>query len=304
MYYKDQAEELRNMVKQQSENTSTDTTRQARILTVTSGKGGVGKSNTAVNLAIQFRRLGKRVIIFDADFGVANVEVMFGTVPTYSLKDVIYGDMQIADIITEGAMEIGFISGGSGIVELSDLTHEQVERVIDSLSDLNRLTDILIIDTGAGVGSNVMDFVVASPDVILVSTPEPSSLTDSYSLLKGLYNDSRFDREKTKVHLLANRVRSMDEADAIYEKLDSVVARFLDGNLSYLGVIPQDAYLENAVRKQKIVSLVSPSAKSSKAYEKAAARLLEVDYEQEKGHWTLTGFFRSLIRPRAEVAGI
>ena len=291
MYYRDQAEELRNIVRQQNQIHVTN----AKVLTVTSGKGGVGKSNTAVNLAVQFRKRGKRVIIFDADFGLANVEVMFGTVPTYSLKDVIYGDKRISEIITEGPMEIGFISGGSGIVGLNDLQHEQVEGLIRSLSELNTMTDILIIDTGAGVGSNVMDFVTASPEVVLVSTPEPSSLTDSYSLVKALYHDSRFVRGGTNIHLLANRVNSKDEATAIYEKLSSIVARFLDGELSYLGMIPQDATLEKAVRAQEIVSLTAPAARASKAYEEAAAKLLD-DGEAAQYRWGIAQFFRSFVR--------
>ena len=289
MYYRDQAEELRNIVRQQNQIHVTN----AKVLTVTSGKGGVGKSNTAVNLAVQFRKRGKRVIIFDADFGLANVEVMFGTVPTYSLKDVIYGDKRISEIITEGPMEIGFISGGSGIVGLNAV--DGLSQTNRSLSELNTMTDILIIDTGAGVGSNVMDFVTASPEVVLVSTPEPSSLTDSYSLVKALYHDSRFVRGGTNIHLLANRVNSKDEATAIYEKLSSIVARFLDGELSYLGMIPQDATLEKAVRAQEIVSLTAPAARASKAYEEAAAKLLD-DGEAAQYRWGIAQFFRSFVR--------
>ncbi len=291
MYYRDQAEQLRNIVRQQNQINVTN----AKVLTVTSGKGGVGKSNTAVNLAVQFRKRGKRVIIFDADFGLANVEVMFGTVPAYSLKDVIYGNKRISEIITEGPMEIGFISGGSGIVGLNDLQHEQVEELIRSLGELNTMTDVLIIDTGAGVGSNVMDFVIASPEVVLVSTPEPSSLTDSYSLVKALYNDSRFIRGGTNIHLLANRVSSKDEAMAIYEKLSSIVARFLDGEMSYLGMIPQDPALEKAVRAQEIISLTAPSARASKAYEEAAAKLLD-DETATQYRWGIAQFFRSFVK--------
>ena len=290
MYYRDQAEELRNIIKQQNQIDVAN----AKVITITSGKGGVGKSNTAVNLAVWFRRMGKRVIIFDADFGLANVEVMFGTVPTYSLKDVIYGSMRISDIITEGPMDIGFISGGSGIVGLNDLGHDQVEGLIRSLSELNNLTDILIIDTGAGVGSNVMDFVVASPEVVLVSTPEPSSLTDSYSLVKGLYNDPRFIEGGTNIHLLANRVSDSEEARAIYDKLSSIVERFLNGRLSYLGMVPADTALERAVRSQEIISLSNPSSRASKAFEEAAAKLLDEESSVQY-KWGISRFFRSFI---------
>ncbi|MBQ9632703.1 MAG: MinD/ParA family protein, partial [Lachnospiraceae bacterium] len=260
------------------------------------GKGGVGKSNTAVNLAIQFRRMGKRVIIFDADFGLANVEVMFGTVPAHSLKDVIYGNMQISQVITEGPMDIGFISGGSGIVGLNDLNHIQVEALIRSLSQLGMMTDVLIIDTGAGVGSNVMDFVLASPEVVLVTTPEPSSLTDAYSLVKTLYKNPMFVRGGTNIRLLANRVTGQEEADAIYEKLNSIVKKFLQGEMSYLGMIPQDSLIERAVRSQQIVSLAYPQSQSAKAYETVAKGLLEQREGEPRYRWGIAQFFQRFLR--------
>ncbi len=292
MRYRDQAEPLRNIVKQQFQ----IQVENARILTITSGKGGVGKSNTAVNLAVQFRRMGKRVLIFDADFGLANVEVMFGTVPAHSLKDVVYGDMKISQVITEGPMGIGFISGGSGIVGLNNLRSDQTERLIHSLSQLSQMTDILIIDTGAGVGRNVMDFVLASPEVVLVSTPEPSSLTDSYSLIKALYKNPQFVKGGTNIHLLANRVSGREEANAIYEKLSSIVERFLGGEMSYLGMIPQDSLIERSVKGQQIVSLAFPQSKSSKAYEEVAAKLFEENSTEKSFRWGIPQFFQRFIR--------
>lgn len=293
MHYRDQAEQLRNIIKQQNQIHVPN----AKVLTITSGKGGVGKSNTAVNLAIWFRKRGKRVIIFDADFGLANVEVMFGTVPTYSLKDVIYGNRQVSEIITKGPMDIGFISGGSGIVALNDLSRVQIGEVIASLSVLNELTDILIIDTGAGVGATVMDIVLASPEVVLVTTPEPSSLTDSYSLVKALYKHPGFVPGATNIHLLANRVSSREEADALYEKLNSIVRRFLEGEMSYLGMVPQDAALEKAVRAQQIISLTAPSGRASRAYESIVDKLLA----EENGiqfKWGIAQFFQRFTRNR------
>ena len=176
----DQAQQMRNVIKQHKmKNQNT-----ARVVTVTSGKGGVGKSSIAVNLAIQMRKAGKKVIIFDADFGLANVEVMFGAIPQYNLSDLIFQEKNIRDIITPGPMDIGFISGGSGIIGLNNLYHEQIVYLVNCINELNDLADYIIIDTGAGISDQVLEFVIASPDVILVSTPEPSSLTDSYSLLK------------------------------------------------------------------------------------------------------------------------
>ena len=188
----DQAENLRNVIKAQN----IRSVERTKVITITSGKGGVGKSNMAVNLAVHFTRMGKRVIILDADFGLANVEVMFGTLPNYNLSDVIFKGMSIRDIITTGPMGIGFVSGGSGVVGLNNLNREQIAFLVHNLSLLNDLCDILIIDTGAGVSDQVLEFVLASPEVVLVSTPEPSSLTDSYSLMKALYKSPKYSKTK------------------------------------------------------------------------------------------------------------
>lgn len=160
----DQAEQLRNVIKLHNQNNQNN----ARVVTITSGKGGVGKSNLAVNLAVCLRKAGKRVIIFDADFGLANVEVMFGAIPQYNLSDFIYRGKSIREIITPGPMDIGFISGGSGIIGLNNLTKEQILYIVNSIDTLNELADFILIDTGAGISDQVLEFVMASPEVLLV----------------------------------------------------------------------------------------------------------------------------------------
>ena len=266
----DQAQQLRNVIKKHNQvNQNT-----ARVVTVTSGKGGVGKSNLAVNLAVQLRKEGKRVVIFDADFGLANVEVMFGAIPQYNLSDFIYRGKGIKEIITPGPMDIGFISGGSGIIGLNNLYREQIMYLVKSIDELNEIADFIIIDTGAGISDQVLEFVMASPEVLLVSTPEPSSLTDSYSLLKALYRNPNFVAGSTTIHVVSNRVNSMEEGQAVYDKLNSVVSQFLHGKLNYLGMIPADTALEKAVRQQQTVSLLEPNAKSAKAFEVLAGNLL------------------------------
>ncbi len=286
----DQAEQLRNVIKQKN----VRNIENARVITITSGKGGVGKSNLAVNLAVWFRNMGKRVIIFDADFGLANVEVMLGTIPKYNLSDMIYGDKNLKDIITIGPMEIGFISGGSGIVGLNNLTHEQISYLVRRLGELNELCDVLIIDTGAGVSDAVLEFVVASPEVLLVSTPEPSSLTDSYSLVKALYKHPRFLSNGTNVHLVANKVSGEAEAEAVYKKLNSVVEKFLGGKLDFLGMIPSDQALEKAVRSQQVVSIASPNAKSARSFMELANSLIGNDKVSYR--WGITQLFHHFTR--------
>ena len=253
----DQAEELRNVIKKQNQRTK----KPARIITVTSGKGGVGKSNIAVNLAVQFQRMGLKTIIF-------------GTIPQYSLNDLIYHDKEIEDIITDGPEGVGFISGGSGIMGLSNLTLDQISYLVKSVEKLSVIADIVIVDTGAGISDSVMEFVASSPEILLVTTPEPSSLTDAYSLLKMLYRNPKYDKNESVIHVLTNRVASFGEGKMVFDKLESVVKQFLDGSVHYIGIIPQDAMLEKAVRIQKPVSIVSPNARSSKRFEELAQYLV------------------------------
>lgn len=272
----DQAQQLRNVVKSQNIKKND----KARIITITSGKGGVGKSNIAVNLAIQLRKRGKRVIIFDADIGLANIEVMFGSIPKYSLSDLIYQGKGIREIISKGPMDIGFISGGSGIVNLHELTKNQLDYVIQSLSDLEELADVLIIDTGAGISDSVMRFVVRSPEIILVTTPEPSSITDSYSLLKVLYKSDFYNQNESKVSLVTNKVISTDDGNILYQKLNAVVTKFLGGELNYLGMVPLDMDLEKSVRQQKIVSLQTPNSLAAQAFEAITSNLLKDEHDK------------------------
>ena len=288
----DQAQQLRNVIRIKNQNSVSN----ARVITITSGKGGVGKSNVAVNLAIQLRKAGNRVVIFDADFGLANVEVMFGSVPQYNLSDVIYKGKGIREIITNGPMDIGFISGGSGVISLNNLCHEQIMYLIHVLGELNEIADFIIIDTGAGISDQVLQFVLASPEVLLVTTPEPSSLTDSYSLLKAMYRNPNFSVEDTTIRILANKTNSKEEGMAVYNKLNSVVKQFLQRELEFFGMIPQDAALEQAVRQQKIVSLYDSGAKSTKAFEQLASRLLNGEQANAPAKKGITQLFASLFK--------
>lgn len=282
----DQAEQLRNVIK-----LNPMPRPLSRVITVTSGKGGVGKSNTAINLACQFKRLGKRVIILDADFGLANIEIMFGTVPKHNLCDLIYQGKDITDIITWGPMDIGFISGGSGIAGLSNLSRDYLNYIIQNLAKLDAIADIIIIDTGAGISDAVLDFLVASGEILVVGTPEPTSITDSYSLLKALNRHSRFSREDSKIMVIANKVSSVAEGETMYNKLETVVNRYLKLPVSYLGSIPQDYHLEDAVMQQTPVSMQSPNAKSSIAFERMAYVLMDKEYDKSLVKRGMAAFF-------------
>ncbi|MBO5451164.1 MAG: MinD/ParA family protein [Lachnospiraceae bacterium] len=287
----DQAENLRNIIKMNQQPQRP----VARVITVTSGKGGVGKSNTAINLAIQFRQMGQRVIILDADFGLANIEIMFGTVPRHNLCDLIYQGKNIKDIITWGPGEVGFISGGSGIAGLSNLSREYLIYIIQNLAELDAITDIVIVDTGAGISDAVLEFLVASGEIILVTTPDPTSITDSYSLLKALNRHDRFSSDTSQIKVMANKVDNKEEGKALFTKLNAVVARYLKLPISYLGSVPQDSHLSQAVMQQTPVSLAKPNAKSAKAYQEIAQVLMYGEQSllpQKRG---MAAFFSHII---------
>lgn len=289
----DQAERLRNVIKQSNIQQQT-----ARVFTVTSGKGGVGKSNLAVNMAVWFRKIGKRVIIIDADLGLANVEVMFGSVPKNNLSDLIYRGKSAKEIINEGPLGIGFTSGGVGIAGLNNLSRDQIVYLVHSLAELNELADIVIIDTGAGIADSVLEFVLASPEVVLVSTPDPSSLTDAYSLLKALYRNPSFSEERTRIHIVANKVTSVEEGNIVFAKLNSVVTQFLKGSIHFLGMIPQDREMEHAVRSQKIISLEKPNAASSRAFKLLTDNYIHDEQKTISMHKGITQFITNLLARR------
>lgn len=287
----DQATQLRNIVKAGNQAPRP----LARVITVTSGKGGVGKSNTAINLAIQFRKMGQRVIILDADFGLANIEIMFGAVPKHNLYDLIYQGKNIKDIITWGPMEVGFISGGSGIAGMANLSRDYLTYIIQNLAQLDAITDIIIIDTGAGISDAVLEFLVASGEILLVTTPEPTSITDSYSLLKALNRHPRFNSEMSIIKVIANKVNSKDEGQTLFNKLNAVVSRYLKIPITYLGSVSQDTQLVKAVMQQSPVSIQNPTSKSAMDYEEIAARLMNKELNKNVVKRGMAAFFSHIV---------
>lgn len=286
----DQAERLRNIIKANSHSRAL-----ARVITVTSGKGGVGKSNTSINLAIQFRKMGQKVIILDADFGLANIEIMFGAVPKHNLCDLIYQGKNIKEIITWGPMDVGFISGGSGIAGMSNLSRDYLTYIIQNLAELDAIADVIIVDTGAGISDAVLEFLVASGEILLVTTPEPTSITDSYSLLKALNRHPRFSVQNSQIKVIANRVEKEEEGVVLFQKLNTVVTRYLKLPITYLGAVVQDPQLSKAVMQQMPVSIQNPTAKSSIAYENIARILMNKEEDMPIKRRGMAAFFSHII---------
>ena len=292
----DQASKLRELVQANQEVSN------ARVIAVTSGKGGVGKTTLSVNIALEMAKRGKKVVIFDADFGLANVEVMLGIRPQYNLLDLIHNNKTMSEIITNGPEGIGFISGGSGVSELAALDNASIKLLISELVKLDQMYDVVIIDTGAGITDSVMEFVMMSPEVLLVVTPEPTSITDSYSLLKVLRRKNSFNPIYKTIHVVANRVESEMEGAEIYNKIDTVSSKFLNTKLQFLGSILQDRNASMAVIEQKPLIHAYPNTAASKGIHQLVAKLMDEtidEYKKKEGiARVFIDFFRSKKRIR------
>ncbi len=286
----DQATQLRNIIKQSQQRPL------ARVITITSGKGGVGKTSISVNLAIQLQKMGNRVVILDADFGLANIEVMLGIRPKYNLADLIFKGKSIQEVITPGPLGVGFISGGSGIQELINLSRDQIQIMLQKLYELDEIADVIIVDTGAGINESVLEFVSASSEVFLVVTPEPTSITDAYALLKTLDKRIEFQKQNTSIRMISNRVEGAAQGTNLFHKLNTVVNEFLGVKLEYLGAIPQDNYFSKAILTQRPVTIGYPNAPSSQAIFDLAVQInnkASVTPQEKKG---ISDFFSRLVR--------
>ncbi|MDN5278463.1 MAG: flagellar biosynthesis protein FlhG [Clostridiales bacterium] len=226
----------------------------ARTITVTSGKGGVGKTSMVANLAICLAQAGQRVIILDADLGLANIDVIFGIRPKHNLMDVINGNMTLDEIMIQGPNGIQIIAGGSGVSELAQLETEQAHKLFDQLKFLEDKTDYLLIDTGAGISDSVISFCQAADQIIVITTTEPTSLADAYGIIKIISNK----RPDSHVSVLVNRVDSPEEGNEIHARLSRVASEFLDFEIHPLGSIPQDRQMHLAIRQQTPLMLFSP----------------------------------------------
>jgi flagellar biosynthesis protein FlhG len=238
---------------------------------VTSGKGGVGKTNIVGNLALSFRRLGKRVLVLDGDLGLANIDIIFGLSPANNIKHVINGEKNLSEVIVRGPEDIQIIPAGSGVQELVHLTQGQKLNLLNEFDALEEDFDIFLIDTGAGISSNVIYFSIAADERIVVATSEPTSITDAYALIKVMYTKHGTNTFK----LLVNMVDHEDEARSVFENLSNAIVRFLKGiSLEYIGFIPRDGNLEKAVKQQSTVITQYPDSMSSKGFSELAARLM------------------------------
>lgn len=248
------------------------TRRTLRVIAVTSGKGGVGKTNLSVNLGVTFARQGRQVLIVDGDLGLANVDILLDETPTRTLADVLAGRCEVRDVLVRSERYgVTVLPGTSGVAEVADLTEDDRMRLLRGVSELDeRQFDTVLVDTGAGIGSNSLFFAAAAAEVLVVTTPEPTALADAYAVIKVLSKRHRVER----VGLVLNHTRDQEEARDVYFRLSELTARFLPVVLEFVGFVPLDPHVPEAVKAQRPVVDLYPAARASRAIVEIADNVL------------------------------
>jgi len=277
----DQAENLRELVGKKHE---------IRVVSVSSGKGGVGKSSISINLAIAISRLGVRVLVVDADFGLANVDVMLGVTTKYDVSHFLSGKRTLQEIIQLGHEGVRFISGGSGVKDLLDMDEDQLAGLLSGLVRLEAPIDFIIIDTGAGINETVMQLILASSETIVVITPEPTSILDAYALVKTIVK-----RDATHpIHVLINKSENKKEAQRVQEGFIEIVGRHLGKNANPLGIIAYDQEVPKSIKRQIPITVSDPGSPTSREIEGIARAILDLPNEKPSGSLLSRMFSRLL----------
>lgn len=298
----DQAYSLRKLAKKKAEESedekpsahsieSTAGAKKTRVITITSGKGGVGKSSMSVNLALSIAKTGKKVLLFDADLGLANINVMLGVIPKYNLYHVVKGTKSLNEIIIKTPEGLDLIAGASGYSILANLNITEREKLINEFEKLPYY-DIMIIDTGAGVGSNVIGFTLPADEIIVVTTPEPTAITDAYGIIKSIVLQST----DKNIKLLVNRVASSLEAKKVLERVVNISNQFLNVKVESAGYIFEDEHVSKSIRHQKPFINEFPKSRAAACVQLITGRLLNVKIEDNKsGTAGLGKFFQKLF---------
>ena len=275
----DQAQELKKMMN-----------RKTRIIAITSGKGGVGKSNLSVNMAIAYAQQGKKVTLIDGDLGMANVNVLMNIVPQYNLMHVINKQKTMQEIINDTEFGIKFIAGANGFSKIANLTVDELDYFAKQFSMLGN-SDIIIIDTGAGIANNVLQFVAAADEVYVVTTPEPTAITDAYGIIK-IITTELVDREMN-IKLLVNRVHSADEGKRISERIINIAGQFLNKKVDYIGFVYDDPVVQASVIRQKPFIVVNPTSKPAQCIKHIVGRIEKNDTGTSEG---VSSFLKKFLR--------
>ena len=274
----DQAEQLREIMRSRNENSIGNS--KTRVIAVSSGKGGVGKTNMSINIAIAYAQLGKKVLVMDADLGLANVNVAMGIIPKYNLYHLIRQKKKMKDIIIDTDFGIQIVAGASGFSKIANLSDSERDHFIEEISNMEAV-DIIIIDTSAGVSSNVLDFIAAADDAVIVTTPEPTAITDAYGIIKIIATE--VDNMNLGIKLIVNRVKSVTEGKKVSERVINIASQFLNLKVDYLGYVYDDPQVSQAILKQKPFMIVDPDSKASVCIKHIVSRLEKVEYKEGGG---------------------
>lgn len=285
----DQAEQLREIMQKKSVRNGKGEEKKTRIITVTSGKGGVGKTNISINLALAYIKHGKKVVVLDADLGLANVNVVMGVIPRYNLYHLIKKQKSMRDIIIDTDYGLQIVAGASGFSKIANLSEDERQNFIEELYELAN-ADIIIIDTSAGVSSNVLTFVAAADDVIIVTTPEPTAITDAYGIIKII--STEINNLNMGLKLIVNRVQSVTEGKKVADRVINIAGQFLNIKVDYLGFVYEDVSVQNAVLKQKPFVVADPKGKASGCVKHLVSRLENMEYREGGG---ITQFIKRLL---------
>lgn len=275
----DQAEQLRELMKNRKTEEG-NSEKKTRIIAISSGKGGVGKTNISINLAMAYAQLGKKVIVMDADLGLANVNVVLGIIPKYNLYHLIRKQKRMSEILMSTDYGIQIVAGASGFSKIANLTDEERDNFIEELSTLSD-ADIIIIDTSAGVSNNVLGFIAAADDAIIVTTPEPTAITDAYGIIKIIATE--IENMDLGLKLIVNRVKSVTEGRKIAERVINIAGQFLNLKLDYLGYVYEDQGVGSAVIHQKPFMASDPNGKAAICVRHIVSRLENVEYKEGSG---------------------
>ena len=263
-----------------SRNENNSSNSKTRVIAVSSGKGGVGKTNMSINIAIAYAQLGKKVLVMDADLGLANVNVAMGIIPKYNLYHLIRQKKQMKDIVINTDFGIQIVAGASGFSKIANLSDEERDHFIEEIGKMDAV-DIIVIDTSAGVSSNVLDFIAAADDAIIVTTPEPTAITDAYGIIKIIATE--IDNMNLGIKLIVNRVKSVTEGKKVAERVINIASQFLNLKVDYLGYVYDDIQVSQAILKQKPFIIVDPDSKASICIKHIVSRLENVEYKEGGG---------------------
>lgn len=264
---------------------------QVRCIAITGGKGGVGKTSIAINLATSFAKLNRRVMLLDADFGLANVDVALGLTPAKNLFHVIQGENSIEEILIDGPEHIKIIPASSGIKKMANLSSRQQSGLICAFSELGEQPDIMIIDTAAGINDSVMRFSRAAGEIIVVVCDEPAAIADAYALIKVLGSDYAVNQ----FSIVCNQVESRAHGEVLFSRILKVINKYLDVSVNYLGAIPADVYLKKAVKRQLAVTQAYPQSRASMAF-KDIVKTLHAEKKHAYSSGNLAFFVEQLVR--------